>query len=86
VIEIRNLQFQPLIFQLGGEGSLHLGPRERKSIACKDLSAEIQTAAKRGLVRITDLSAGSSQPQDEPDEPNKAASKESKSSKTTGRK
>jgi hypothetical protein len=86
VIEIKNLQFQPLTFQLGGEGSLHLGPREHKSITRKNLSAEIQTAAKRGLVRITELSTGSAQPQDEPAEPKQAASKESKSSKTKGRK
>jgi hypothetical protein len=86
VIEIRNLQFQPLTFQLGSEGSLHLGPRQRKSIARKDLSAEIQTAAKRGLVRITELNTGSAQIQDKSAEPNKAASKESKSSKTKGRK
>lgn len=86
MIEIRNLQFQPLTFQLGGAGSLHLGPRQRKSIARKDLSAEIQTAAKRGLVRISELNTGSVQVQDEFAEPNKAASKESKSSKNKGRK
>lgn len=86
MIEIRNLQFQPLTFQLGGEGSLHLGPRERKSIARKDLSAEIQTAAKRGLVRITELNTGSDPVQDEPAGSKEAASKESKSSKTKGRK
>ena len=86
MIEIRNLQFQPLTFQLGSEGSLHLGPRERKSIARKDLSAEIQTAAKRALVRISELNTGSVQVQDESAEPNKAAPKENKSSKTKGRK
>ena len=48
MIEIRNLQFQPLTFNLSGQGTLHLGPRERKSIARKDLSAEIKTAGKRG--------------------------------------
>jgi hypothetical protein len=58
VIEIRNLKFQPLTFNLSGQGTLHLGPRERKSIARKDLSAEIQTAGKRGLVRVTDLTGG----------------------------
>jgi hypothetical protein len=86
VIEIRNLQFQPITFQLGGEGSLHLGPRERKSIARKDLSAEIQAAAKCGLVRITELHKGATQLQDESAGPKEAASKESKSSKTKGRK
>lgn len=58
MIEIRNLKFQPLTFNLSGQGTLHLGPRERKSIARKDLSAEIKTAGKRGLVRITDLTGG----------------------------
>jgi hypothetical protein len=86
VIEIRNLQFQPLTFQLGGEGSLHLGPRECKSIVRKNLSAEIQTAAKRGLVRITELNKGTAQPHDESAGPKEATSKESKSSKTKGRK
>jgi hypothetical protein len=58
VIEIRNLQFQPLTFNLSAQGTLHLGPRERKSIARKDLSAELRTAGKRGLVRITELTGG----------------------------
>lgn len=58
MIEIRNLKFQPLTFNLSGQGTLHLGPRERKSIARKDLSAEIRTAGKRGLVRLTDLTGG----------------------------
>lgn len=86
MIEIRNLQFQPLTFQLDGEGSLHLGPRERKSIVRMDLSAEIQTAAKRGLVRITGLNKGTAQLQDESAGPKKASSKESKSSKIKVRK
>jgi hypothetical protein len=86
VIEIRNLQFQPLTFQLGGEGSLHLGPRERKSITRKNLSAEIQMAAKRGLLRITEPNTGSDPVQDEQAGPKEIVSKESKSSKTKGRK
>lgn len=86
MIEIRNLQFQPLTFQLCGESTLHLGPRKRKSIARKNLSAEIQAAAKRGLVRITELNAGSASVQDEQAGPRETASKESKSSKIKGRK
>jgi hypothetical protein len=86
VIEIRNLQFQPLTFQLGTEGSLHLGPRQKKSIARKDLSAEIQTAAKRGLVRITDLSTGGAPTQDEPAASKEAASEETKAAQTKRRK
>jgi hypothetical protein len=85
VIEIRNLQFQPLTFQLGTEGSLHLGPRQKKSIARKDFSAEIQTAAKRGLVRITDLSTGTAPAQDEPAS-KEAATEETKAAQTKRRK
>ena len=82
MIEIRNLQFQPLTFQLGTEGSLHLGPRQKKSIARKDLSAEIQTAAKRGLVRITDLT-GSAEP--EPEKPTATEDTGSNEAKTTSK-
>jgi hypothetical protein len=86
VIEIRNLQFQPLTFQLGAEGSLHLGPRQKKSIARKDLSAEIQTAAKRGLVRITDLSTSGAPAQDELVGPKETAAEETKSGQAKRRK
>ena len=82
MIEIRNLQFQPLTFQFGAEGSLHLGPRQKKSIARKDLSAEIQTAAKRGLVRITDL-AGRAEP--EPEKPTATEDTGSNEAKTTSK-
>lgn len=86
MIEIRNLQFQPLTFQLGAEGSLHLGPRQKKSIARKDLSAEIQTAGKRGLVRIADLSTNGAPAQDEPAEQKETADSETKSAQTKRRK
>jgi len=82
VIEIRNLQFQPLTFQLGNEGSLHLGPRQKKSIARKDLSAEIETAAKRGLVRITDLTGGA---EPEPEKPTATEDTGSNEAKTTSK-
>ena len=82
MIEIRNLQFQPLTFQLGAEGSLHLGPRQKKSIARKDLSAEIQTAAKRGLVRITDLTGGA---EPEPEKPTATEDAGSNEAKTTSK-
>ena len=85
MIEIRNVQFQPLTFQLGAEGSLHLSPRQKKSIARKDLSPEIQTAAKRGLVRIIELSAGGAPAKTERAEPNEATS-EAKSAQTKRRK
>jgi hypothetical protein len=86
VIEIRNLQFQPLTFQLGAEGSLHLGPRQKKSIARKDLSAEIQTAAKRGLVRIADLSTGGTPAQDNPAGPKETAAEDTKAGQAKRRK
>ena len=82
MIEIRNMQFQPLTFQLGNEGSLHLGPRQKKSIARKDLSAEIQTAAKRGLVRITDLTGGA---EPEPEKPTATEGTGSNEAKTTSK-
>lgn len=53
MIEIRNLQFQPLTFNLADERSLHLGPRERTSIPQKDISPEITLAEKRGLVSLS---------------------------------
>ncbi|MGE4285145.1 MAG: hypothetical protein AB7F23_00865 [Phycisphaerae bacterium] len=53
MIEIRNLQFQPLTFNLAGDRTLHLGPRERTSIPQKDISPEITLAEKRGLVGLS---------------------------------
>ena len=53
MIEIRNLQFQPLTFNLADDSSLHLGPRERISIPQKDISPEITLAEKRGLVGLS---------------------------------
>lgn len=78
MIEIRNLQFQPLTFNLSGQGTLHLRPRERKSIARKDLSAEIKTAGKRGLVRITDLTGGVEPEPEKPTATDDAAADEAK--------
>lgn len=53
MIEIRSLQFQPLTFNLVGDRTLHLGPRERTSIPQKDISPEITLAEKRGLVGLS---------------------------------
>lgn len=78
MVEIRNLQFQPLTFQLSNEGSLHLGPRQKKNIGKKDLSDEIQTAAKRGLIRITDLSTNGASAQDESTGSKETAAEETK--------
>jgi len=62
VIEIRNLLFQPLTFQLAGEQrGLHLGSRQRKPIDDAQVSDEIRIAAKRGFVALTVL--------EQPDQP-----------------
>ncbi len=56
MIAIKNLLFQPLTFQLAGGGQgLHLGPRERREISDEHVSAEIRTAAQRGLVTLTEI-------------------------------
>lgn len=56
MLEIKNLQFQPLTLHQNGNKSLHLGPREKAHIAEADLSAEISTAQKRGLISINPVS------------------------------
>ena len=62
MIEIRNLLFQPLTFQLAGEQrGLHLGSRQRKLIDDAQVSDEIRVAAKRGFVALTVL--------EQPDQP-----------------
>lgn len=53
MIEIRNLLFQPLTFQLADEEhGLHVGPRQTKTIEDDKLSQEIEAAGKRGFVSI----------------------------------
>jgi len=52
VIEIHNLQFQPLTFNMAGEKTLHLGSRERTAIPEKEVSHEISLAEKHGLIRL----------------------------------
>ena len=55
MIEVRNLLFQPLTFHLtGGAGNLHLGPRQRRVIDSDKISPELEQAAKRGLVSLTE--------------------------------
>lgn len=62
MIEIRNLLFQPLTFQLAGEQrGLHLGSRQRKLVDDAQVSDEIRVAAKRGFVVLTEL--------EQPDQP-----------------
>lgn len=50
MIEIKNLQFQPLVFHLAGNKTIHLGSRELVSIASRDMSDEVRLAEQRGLV------------------------------------
>ena len=57
MIEIRNLLFQPLTFQLaGGIESLHLAPRERESISDEQVSEEMRRAAEGGFVTLSEVS------------------------------
>jgi hypothetical protein len=52
MIEVRNLLFQPLTFQLAGGGSLHLGPRERRAIKPEQVSPELEQAKRRSFVDL----------------------------------
>jgi len=63
MIEVRNLLFQPLTFHLtGGDGNLHLGPRQRHVIDDELISPELEQAAKRGLVSLTEKAATQPEP------------------------
>jgi len=75
MIEIKNLLFQPLTFHLAGDGQgLHLSPRERKSIGNEQLSSEIEAAAKRGLISLTETA----KPPEAPTKTGKSPAKKSK--------
>lgn len=52
MIEIHNLQFQPLTFNMAGDKTLHLSSRERTAIPDKEVSHEIRLAEKHGLIRM----------------------------------
>ena len=63
MIEVRNLLFQPLTFHLtGGDGNLHLGPRQRTVIDKDLISPELEQAAKRGLISLTEKPAAQPEP------------------------
>ena len=63
MIEVRNLLFQPLTFHLtGGDGNLHLGPWQRTVIDNELISPELEQAAKRGLVSLTEKTATQPEP------------------------
>ena len=70
MIEIKNLLFQPLTFHLAGGGrGLHLNPRERRTLGEDDISAEIDTAAKRGFVSLTPATPTVPEPETVREEP-----------------
>ena len=52
MIEVKNLLFQPLTFQLADGTSLHLGPRERRTIASDLVSPELEQAQRRNYVDL----------------------------------
>lgn len=63
MIEVRNLLFQPLTFHLtGGDGNLHLGPRQRRVIDNDKVSMELEQAARRGLVSLKEKTATQPEP------------------------
>jgi hypothetical protein len=56
VIEIRNMLFQPLTFQLAGaQEGLHIHSREIREILEEHISEEILSAAARGFIELTGL-------------------------------
>ena len=55
MIEVKNLLFQPLTFHLRErKESLHLGPRQRRIIEAEAVSPELEQAARRGFVSLTE--------------------------------
>lgn len=63
MIEVRNLLFQPLTLHVAGGESLHLGPRERRVIEKDDVSLELEQAARRGFVRLTEQTDAAAEPE-----------------------
>lgn len=55
MIEIKNLQFQPLTFHLAGQKTIHLGPRELVAITVKEMSDEVRLAERRGLIATKNM-------------------------------
>lgn len=77
MIEIRNLLFQPLTFQLAGQRlGLHLGSRQRKLVEDAHVSEEIRTAARRGFVALTAL--------EQPEQPEAQSAAAEETSQTPG--
>lgn len=77
MIEIRNLLFQPLAFQLAGQRrGLHLGSRQRKLVDDAHVSEEMRAAARRGFVALTAL--------EQPEQPEAQSAAGEETSQTPG--
>jgi len=63
MIEVRNLLFQPLTFHVAGGESLHLGPRQRRAIENDHVSLELEQAARRGYIRLTEQTDAAAEPE-----------------------
>ena len=76
MIEVKNLLFQPLTFQLADGASLHLGPRERRTIASELVSPELEQAQRRNYVdlRETEQPKGAASPEPQSESPAKVIS------------
>ena len=76
MIEVRNLLFQPLTFQLADGASLHLGPRKRRTIASDQVSPELEQAQRRNYVdlRETEQPKGATLVETSPESPAKVIS------------
>lgn len=58
-INIKNLLFQPLALHLAMDNEgLHLSARECREIPAEHVSEEIERAAARGLISLTDRVSG----------------------------
>lgn len=70
MIEVKNLLFQPLAFHLrDGKESLHLGPRQRRLIEAEAVSPELEQAARRKFVALTEVKEQSSAETEQASEP-----------------
>lgn len=70
MIEVKNLLFQPLTFHLrDGKDSLHFGPRQRRLIEADTVSPELEQAARRKFVAMTEVKEQSSAAIEETSEP-----------------
>lgn len=73
MIEVKNLLFQPLAFQLTGGGSLHLGPRERHTIKPDQVSPELEQAKRRHFVDFREVESPEAATTEAPEQPKSGA-------------